>query len=247
MFKQSFEEAVSVSENLPTVGGRAAKDELFEALTTSAKALSNGRRAEIIELLAQGPRSVDEIANAIDQSVANTSHHLQALARSGLVTTRRQGTRVIYGLAGPEVFDLWQAIRAVAASRRAEVSRLAETYLGDRTGLETVSREELARRLGAGEVVVVDVRPEEEHRAGHIPGAISIPIDDLDRRLAELPESVDIVTYCRGPYCAYADEAVRRLRRHGRRAWRLEDGYPEWQRSQEAMASHPAAAVDAAG
>lgn len=223
-----------MSETLPAVGGRAAKDALFEALTTAAKALSNGRRAEIVELLAQGPRSVEEIAGAIDQSVANTSHHLQTLARSGLVITRRHGTRVIYGLAGADVFELWQAIRAVAANRLAAVHELTEAYLGDRTWVETISREELARRLRAGDVVVVDVRPEHEHRAGHIPGAISIPIDDLDQRLAELPDGVDIVTYCRGPYCAYADEAVRRLRRHGRRAWRLEDGYPEWQRSQQA-------------
>ena len=224
-----------MSDTLPAAGGRAAKDALFDALITAAKALSNGRRAEIIELLAQGPRSVEEIAGAIDQSVANTSHHLRTLARSGLVATRRDGTRVIYGLAGPEVFDLWQAMRAVAANRRSEVSRLAQTYLGDRTGMETVTREELARRLGTGDVVVVDVRPEHEHRAGHIPGAISIPIEDLDQRLAELPDGVDIVAYCRGPYCAYADEAVRRLRRHGRTARRLEEGYPEWQRSREAM------------
>ena len=220
-----------MSEILPAVGGRAAKDALFEALTSAAKALSSGRRAEIIELLAQGARSVEDIAEAIDQSVANTSHHLRTLARSGLVATRRDGTRVIYQLAGPEVFDLWQAIRAVAASRLGEIEQLAETYLGDRTGLETLTREELARRLGNGDVVVIDVRPEHEHRAGHIPGAISIPIEDLDQCLAELPDGVDIVTYCRGPYCTYADEAVRRLRRHGRSAWRLEDGYPEWQRS----------------
>lgn len=223
-----------MSDILPAVGSRAAKDALFEALTTAAKALSSGRRAEIIELLAQGPRSVEDIAGAIDQSVANTSHHLRSLARSGLVATRRDGTRVIYQLAGPEVFDLWHALRAVAAGRRTEISRLAQTYLGDRTGLEAVTREELGRRLRSGDVVVVDVRPEREHRAGHIPGAISIPIEDLDQRLAELPDGVDIVTYCRGPYCAYADEAVRRLRRHGRRARRLEDGYPEWQRSQQA-------------
>lgn len=226
-----------MSDILPAVGGRGAKDALFEALTTAARALSNGRRAEIIELLAQGPRSVEEVAGAIDQSVANTSHHLRTLARSGLVATRRDGTRVIYQLAGPEVYDLWQTMRAVAASRRAEVSRLAQTYLGDRTGVETITREELARRLRSGDVVVLDVRPEHEHRAGHIPGAISMPIDALDQRLAELPEGLDIVTYCRGPYCAYADEAVRRLRRHGRKARRLEEGYPEWQRSPQAMAA----------
>ena len=232
-----------MSDVLPPVGGRAAKDSLFDALTTAAKALSNGRRAEIIELLAQGSRSVEEIAGAIDQSVANTSHHLQTLARTGLVTKRRQGTRIIYGLAGAEVFELWQAMRAVAASRLTNIDELAEAHLGDRTGVETVSRAELARRSRTGDVVVVDVRPQHEYRAGHIPGAISIPIEDLDQRLAEIQDGVDIVTYCRGPYCAYADEAVRRLRQHGRRAWRLEDGYPEWQRSQQAMAATDKAAA----
>lgn len=212
-------------------GGRPAKDALFATLATVAKALASGRRAEIVELLAQGERSVEEIADQIDQSVANTSHHLRTLARHGLVATRREGTRVIYSLADPKVFDLWHAIRAVGVARIEEVERIAEAYLGDRSQLETVTRRELAQRLGSGGVVVVDVRPEEEHRAGHIPGAISIPVDQLDERLAELPEDAEIVAYCRGPYCVYADEAVRRLRQAGRNARRLEDGYPEWERS----------------
>lgn len=213
------------------IGGRAAKDALFESLTGVARALSSGRRAEIVELLAQGPRSVEQVADEIDQSVANTSHHLRRLARSGLVATRRDGTRVIYRLADPTVFELWQAIRAVAASQLREVEEMAATYLGDRSQLETITREELEQQLQAGDVVVLDVRPEHEYRAGHIPNAISVPVEDLDERLAELPEDAEIVAYCRGPYCAYADEAVRRLRQQGRNARRLEDGYPEWERS----------------
>ncbi len=220
-----------MSDSDARAGGRLAKDALFETLAKVAKALSSGRRAEIVELLAQGARSVEEIADQIDQSVANASHHLRTLARHGLVATRRDGTRVIYSLADPKVFDLWHAVRAVAAARMDEVEQVAEAYLGDRSELETVTRRELAQRLRSGGVVVVDVRPEEEHQAGHIPGAISIPIDELHERLADLPDDAEVVAYCRGPYCVYADEAVRRLRQAGRKARRLEDGYPEWERS----------------
>lgn len=227
---------MSTNDDATLVGTRRAKDALFEALSSVAKALSSGRRAEIVELLAQGPRSVEDIAAQIDQSVANTSHHLRTLARSGLVMTHRDGTRIIYRLASPAVFELWAALRTVAGSQIADVERIAETYLGDRTGLETITREELVQRLAGGEVVVIDVRPEEEHRAGHIPNAISIPIEELDERLTELPDDVEIVAYCRGPYCVYADEAVRRLRAAGRRARRLEDGYPEWERAQRPAA-----------
>ncbi|MDP9021537.1 MAG: metalloregulator ArsR/SmtB family transcription factor [Actinomycetota bacterium] len=221
---------MSPDETAP--GGRAAKDALFEALVTVAKALANGRRAEIVELLAQGPRSVEEIAGEIDQSVANTSHHLRTLARSGLVSTRREGTRIIYSLADPQVFELWRITRAVATKQLDQIEAIAEAYLGDTGRLATVTRRELAERLDDdGGVVVIDVRPPAEHRAGHIPGSLSIPLDELDERLADLPEDVPIVAYCRGPYCVYADEAVRRLKQHGRDARRLEDGYPDWQRS----------------
>lgn len=220
-----------MADDTELVGSRHAKDSLFEALTAVARALASGRRAEIVELLAQGSRSVEEIAEEIDQSVANTSHHLRTLARSGLVGTRREGTRVIYRLADATVFELWELLRTVAASQIADVERVAEAYLGDRSQLETITRQELAERLNDGHVVVVDVRPEEEHRAGHIPDAVSIPLEELDERLPELPDHVEIVAYCRGPYCAYADEAVRRLRQAGRRARRLEDGYPEWERA----------------
>lgn len=222
---------VGVGDTDIRAGGRPAKDALFEALTTVARALSSGRRAEIVELLAQGARSVDEIATQIDQSVANTSHHLRTLAHGGLVATHREGTRVIYRLADPKVFELWYLMRAVASDRVADLERIAGDYLGDRSRLETVTRRQLTQMLESGQAVVVDVRPEEEYHAGHIPGAISIPIDQLDQRLAELPTTTHIVAYCRGPYCVYADQAVRRLDATGHTAHRLEEGYPEWERS----------------
>ncbi len=209
-------------------GSRAAKDELFAALASVAKALSSGRRAEIVELLAQGERTVEDVAEAIDQSVANTSHHLRTLARAGLVATRRERTHVHYRLASPQVAALWRAMRDVASEHVDGIQELAATYLGDRDRLETITRDELADRIDRGDVVVVDVRPEPEYRAGHISGAISVPVDDLERRLNELPEDAEIVAYCRGPYCVYADEAVRTLVRQGRSARRLQDGFPEW-------------------
>ncbi|MBW3562589.1 MAG: metalloregulator ArsR/SmtB family transcription factor [Actinobacteria bacterium] len=209
-------------------GSRAAKDRLFAALASVAKALSSGRRAEIVELLAQGERTVEEVADAIDQSVANTSHHLRTLARAGLVATRRAGTHIHYRLANPQVAALWRAMRDVAAEQVDGVEELAAAYLGDRDHLETISRDELADRIDRGDVVVIDVRPEPEYRAGHISGAISVPVEDLDQRLRELPDDTEIVAYCRGPYCVYADEAVRTLTDRGRSARRLEDGYPEW-------------------
>jgi rhodanese-related sulfurtransferase/DNA-binding MarR family transcriptional regulator len=213
------------------MGDRAAKDALFEALASVTKALSSGRRAEIVDLLAQGERSVEEIAAEIGQSIANTSHHLRTLARAGLLATRREGTRVIYALAGDRVFDLWEAVRSVAAAHVAEVSRLADAYLGERDGLEPVSRDELARRLREGAVTIIDVRPSAEYEAGHVAGARSVPVTELERRLGSLPPDTDIVAYCRGPYCVYADDAVRVLTRKGFSARRLEDGFPEWKRA----------------
>lgn len=210
------------------MGDRVAKDALYDGFTVVARALASGRRAEIIDVLAQGERSVDDIAGEIAQSVANTSQHLQQLLRAGLVVTRRDGNRIYYSLASQRVSELWSALRDVAAAHVAELDRLARAYLGDREELETVSRDELAKRVRAGNVVVLDVRPEAEYAAGHIRGALSIPIGELSRRLRELPKSRRIVAYCRGPYCVYADDAVRRLRKRGYKAARLEDGYPEW-------------------
>jgi len=213
------------------MGDRAAKDALFEALTSVTKALSSGRRAEIVDLLAQGERSVDEIAAEIGQSVANTSHHLRTLARPGLLTTRRDGTRVIYGLAGERVLDLWESVRVVAGEHVAAVTRLADAYLGEHNGLEPVSREELVRRLRDGAVTVIDVRPETEYESGHVAGARSVPVTEIEQRLDSLPPDAEIVAYCRGPYCVYADDAVRTLTRDGFTARRLEDGFPEWKRA----------------
>jgi rhodanese-related sulfurtransferase/DNA-binding MarR family transcriptional regulator len=213
------------------VGDRAAKDALFEGLAEVAKALGSGRRAEIIDLLAQGERSVEEVAGELDQSVANTSHHLRALARAGLVTTRRDGTRIHYRLASDRVGELWAAVRDVAGAHVAGLEKLAAAYLGVRDGIEVVDRDELAARLRGNGVVVLDVRPEREFAAGHIAGARSVPIGELRKHLKALPAGSDVVAYCRGPYCVYADDAVRELAKRGFRAARLEDGFPEWRRA----------------
>jgi rhodanese-related sulfurtransferase len=210
---------------------REAKNSLFDAFAEVAKALGSGRRAEIVDVLAQGERSVDDIAVEIHQSVANTSHHLHALTRAGLLTSRREGTRVFYALASERVGELWAALRDVAAEHVAGVERLASAYLGDRRDVEAITRHELASRLRRRNVVVIDVRPEAEYNAGHIPGARSVPPDEVRQHLRTIPKDSDVVAYCRGPFCVYADDVVRSLRRRGIRARRLEDGFPEWKRS----------------
>lgn len=212
------------------MGDRQAKDALYDGLARVGKAIGSGRRAELVDVLVQGERSVEELAAEIGQSVANTSQHLQLLLRAGLVRTRREGTRVHYSLAGDSVAELWAALRDVAAEHVAELDDLAASYLGDRSDLETISREELRRRLAQRDVVVLDVRPRAEYAAGHIRGAVSVPLEELETRLRELPPGTDVAAYCRGPYCVYADDAVRTLRRRGIRAVRLEDGFPEWAR-----------------
>jgi rhodanese-related sulfurtransferase/DNA-binding MarR family transcriptional regulator len=213
------------------MGDRVAKDALFEGFAEVAKALSSGRRAEIVDVLAQGERSVEEVAGEIDQSIANTSHHLRALARAGLLITRRDGTRIYYALASDRVGELWAAVRDVAEAHVAGLDRLAAAYLGDRDGIEVVDRDGLATRLKDGGVVVLDVRPAAEFGAGHIAGARSVPISELRKQLKALPADAEVVAYCRGPYCVYADDAVRELGRKGFTAARLEDGYPEWKRA----------------
>lgn len=210
------------------MGDRAAKDALYDGLASVAKALGNGRRAELVDVLAQGDRSVEDLAAELGQSVANTSQHLQVLLRTGLVRTRRDGNRVFYRLASRHVEQLWVAVRDVGAEHVAELDRLAADYLGDRSSLDVVTREQLARRLRDGEVVVLDVRPAPEYAAGHIAGALSVPMNQLARRLRGVPKDQEVVAYCRGPFCVFADEAVRVLTRRGYRAARLEDGYPEW-------------------
>jgi rhodanese-related sulfurtransferase len=212
------------------MGDRETKTALFDAFARAAKALASGRRIELLDVLANGERTVEVLAGEVGLSVANTSQHLQVLRRAGLLASRREGTSVHYRLAGPEVFQLWQALRTLAASRLVEVERLAAAYLGARDQLEPVTREELARRLQNGDdLVVLDVRPTAEYAAGHVPGAVSIPVGELRRRLAELPADREVVAYCRGPYCAFAHEAVAVLRQAGFAARRLEDGLPEWE------------------
>ena len=209
---------------------RAAKTALFDEFARAAKALASGRRMELLDVLANGERTVEALASEVGLSVANTSQHLQVLRQAGLITGRRQGTSIHYRLAGPDVFELWEALRALAASRLAEIERLAAAYLCTRDQLEPVTRQELTRRLQDGDgLVVLDVRPAAEYAAGHLPGAVSIPVEELRRRLAELPGEREIVAYCRGPYCAFAHEAVAMLREAGFSARRLEDGLPEWQ------------------
>src|SRR5438132_6366897 len=192
-----------------------AKGALFDAFASVAQALGSGRRAEIVDLLAQGERSVEELAGEISQTVANTSQHLQVLARAGLVRSRREATRVYYRLASERVGDLWAAVRDVAVRHVAEVSVLADEYLGERGGVEQLSAEELEQRLARGHVVVLDVRPEPEYRAGHITGARSAPLHALPELASDLPRRREIVAYCRGPYCVYADDAVRLLQQRG--------------------------------
>jgi rhodanese-related sulfurtransferase/DNA-binding MarR family transcriptional regulator len=210
---------------------RRRKDALFEAIALMGKAFASPRRLELLDLLAQGSRSVEELARASGQSTANASQHLQALHAAGVVTREREGTRVRYALAGEDVLCLWLALRGASANRLAEVERAARDYLGE--PVEAIGREELLQRLKRGDVVLVDVRPEQEFAAGHIDGARSVPLEELERRIAELPADHDIVAYCRGPFCAYAHEAVRQLQEAGRSALRLEDGWPEWQLAED--------------
>lgn len=212
------------------MGDRDAKTALYDALATVAKALGNGRRAELADVLAQGERSVEELAGEIRQSVANTSQHLHVLSRAGLVASRRDGNRVLYRLS-EGVDELWSAMRDVASATVDGVNRLAAAYLGDRSTLQELSRDELATRLRHDSVVVWDVRPAAEYAAGHIAGAMSVPPDEVRRRLRDLPAGSDVVAYCRGSFCAFADDAVRELARQGHRASRLEDGFPEWRRA----------------
>lgn len=208
------------------MASRGAKQALFEAIALTGKAFASPRRLELLDLLAQAPRGVEELAEESDQSIANASQHLQALHAAGMVTRTREGTRVRYALAGEEALRLWLALRDASVARLAEVERAARNYLGE--DVETIGREDLRERLARGEVVLVDVRPPEEYAAGHIEGARSIPLSELERRLAELPPDREVIAYCRGPFCAYAHEAVRQLNAAGRDARRLEDGWPEW-------------------
>jgi rhodanese-related sulfurtransferase len=218
---------------------RQQKDTLYEAIALMGKGFASPRRLELLDLLAQAPRTVDELARVSEQSTANTSQHLQALHAAGMVTRAREGTSVRYALAGDEVLALWLALRDASVVRQAEVERAVRDYLGD--DVEAIGRDELLTRLKRGDIVLVDVRPREEFEAGHIRGARSIPLDELEDRLAELPADREVVAYCRGPFCAYAHEAVRRMQQAGRSARRLEDGWPEWRLNQRPTGRNRAA------
>ena len=197
-----------------------------------------GRRVEIVDVLANGERNVEELSRQVAMSVANTSRHLQILKEAGLVAARRNGTRVHYRLASPAVYQFWVALRSLAAERLPGVNGLVEAYLGSREGLEAIGADELLARLRSGEPpVMVDVRPTEEYRAAHVAGAVSIPLQALEQRLRELPREREIVAYCRGPYCAFAPEAVRILREHGYAARHLNEGLPEWAAAGNGIAS----------
>ena len=211
------------------------KAALFESIAVMGKAFGSPRRLELLDLLAQGPRTVDQLATASKQSVANASQHLQALHAAGLVSRERDGTKVRYELAGEDVLRLWIALRDTSAERLAEVERSARNYLGEE--VEGIDRKELLKRLRRRDVVVVDVRPSDEFDAGHIEGARSIPLAELEQHLDELPGDREVIAYCRGPFCVMAHEAVHRLRAAGRPARRLDDGWPEWHLAELEQAS----------
>jgi rhodanese-related sulfurtransferase/DNA-binding transcriptional ArsR family regulator len=210
------------------MGSRSFKDSLYAEFAVLGKALANPHRLEILDLLGQGERSVEQLAREAALSLANASAHLQVLRQARLVEAEKRGLNVVYRLAAPEVFQLWRTLRDVGSARLAEIDRLVENYFADREELEAVDKEELLRLMADEAVTLIDVRPELEFEQGHISSARSVPVENLKRRLAELPRDLEVVAYCRGPYCVYSDEAVRLLHRHGFRARRLDEGFPEW-------------------
>jgi rhodanese-related sulfurtransferase len=213
---------------MAALSSRAFKDGLYSQFARIGKALASPRRLELLELLAQGERTVDSLAEEVGLSLANTSQHLQTLRQAALVDSRKQGLFVYYRLGDPAVFELCAAIRTVAERRLADLERLVREQFGNRSEAQPVPMRELLRRVQSNEVIVLDTRPANEYAAGHIAGAVSVPIDDLQRRLRALPKSRQYVAYCRGPYCVYADRAVEMLKAKGRKARRLLEGFPEW-------------------
>jgi rhodanese-related sulfurtransferase/DNA-binding transcriptional ArsR family regulator len=207
---------------------RDFKDRLYGQLARIGKALSDPHRLELLELLAQSERSVESLADEIGLSLANASQHLQTLKQASLVETRKQGLYVYYRLADAAVVNLSKAIHSVAERRLADFERLVREHFGDRADVEPIRMDDLLARARSRDVVILDTRPASEYMAGHIAGAISIPVDDLQKRLRQLPKDKEYVAYCRGPYCVYADRAVEILRAKGRRARRLLEGFPEW-------------------
>lgn len=206
----------------------ALKTQLYQSLAKVAQALANGNRLQLLEFMAQGERSVEALAELTGMTLANTSQHLQGLRQAGLVNPRKEGQRVYYRLAGDDVVRLYDVLRTVAESRLAEVKQLVADFLGGREALEPIPAAELLERAKRGLVTVLDVRPPEEFAAGHLQGAVNIPIDKLESGLAKLSKQREVVAYCRGPYCLMSFEAVLKLRKRGWKARRLRDGYPEW-------------------
>lgn len=213
------------------MGGRAVKEALYEQFARLGKAVASPKRIELLDLLCQGERTVEGLAEASRMGVTNASAHLQVLRQARLVETRREGVKVFYRLADEEVCRFYFALRDLGRARLAEVAQVVRDYFEARDELEPVSREDLLHRIERGEAAVLDVRPAEEYAAGHIPGATSMPLPELGKRLGELPRDVEIVAYCRGPYCVLAPEALTILRANGFTARRLEDGFPEWRLS----------------
>lgn len=214
--------------NMNDLAHRAFKNQIFEQFARVGKVLANPHRLEILDLLAQGERSVEEIARQTGMSIANTSQHLQALRAAGLVKVRREGLYAHYRLADEGVFRLWQALRAVGETHLAEIDRTVEAFLGHRDAEGAVTTDELLQLLGDGDPIVLDVRPEEEYRAGHLPGAVSVPVKHLEQYLEQIPPDREVIAYCRGPYCVFADEAVQLLRGRGYSARRFALGLPDW-------------------
>ncbi len=218
------------------MGDAGRKSALFEQLARVGKALASGKRLELLDLLAQAERPVDALATAAGLNLTTASAHLQTLKQAGLVATRRDGTKIFYRLAGDDVADLFVRAREVATAHLPDVAAARDDYLGT-DEVESIGRDELLRRIAAGQVTVLDVRPSSEYAAGHLPGAVNIPVDELPARMDELPAGTEVVAYCRGPYCVFAHDAVRLLTRHGHQAARLDEGVIEWQ-----LAGHPVAA-----
>jgi len=215
-------------KHMKTQDKRAFKNQLYEQFARIGKALSSAHRLELLEVLAQGEHSVEVLAQETGMPVANASQHLQVLRAAQLVEVRREGVYIYYRLADEQVFTLWQAMRQVGEARIAEIDRIVDIYLHDRSLLQPIGAHELLQRLVDDNIILLDVRPVEEYAAGHLPEALSIPVAELEARLPELPQDKEIIAYCRGPYCVFADEAVALLRTNGYKAQRLEQGLPDW-------------------
>lgn len=214
------------------MNAREFKDNIYSEIASVSKALANPHRLEIVELLAQGPSSVEYVADQTNLSVASASHHLQSLKKARLATTKKEGKYRFYSLSNQHVFEVWRAMRELAFSQNAEINKLIRDYRTSHNTLEPITKEELKQRLKDGDALLIDVRPEQEYEAGHITTSLSVPKEELKRRLKDLPKDKEIIAYCRGPLCTMADEAVAELRNQGYKATKLDIGFPEWQKTE---------------